>query len=809
MLKNYLIIAWRQLAKNRLYAAINILGLTVGLGIYLFSNLLVGYERSYDTFFANAARVFTVGSLFGPTANIGVSETDGIYTAFKPFIEAEIEEVEAIARTVGREYLVSLEDDQYYEDIVFADPALLDVFDFTYLEGDDSALDDPTGVLLTREAAVKFFGREPALGRLITLDHRHALHVRAVIEDLPANTHLNGSVINSEKLALVAPLEALNGVSGYDLAGNWNNLSSGDFTYLLMPEGTSRSWLQTRLDGIYEAHFPERAREFITGIKARPLVEANTILWDAVGLPVLDSIALLGLLVLVVAIVNYTNLATAQSLGRAREIGLRKTMGAGRRQLVIQFLVESLCVALLAMLLALAAIEVLVPAFNTATGRGLEVGYLDVLPWLVVTTVVVGLVAGAYPAWLITQASPIDALREGSARGARGSRFRSLMLGLQFAITILMLAVVLVMVLQNRKIEQSAQIYPKTEIITLERLDVAGIAERLDTLKNELGNIPGVTRVSYVSQLPYEQSNSQFDVSPRPGGEDDFLMSQIVVDEDFFATFDMTLLAGRTLDAAISADTLVDRGKDLAVNAVVNELALERLGLGTPQSALGAVFYERRGESEPRVYTIVGVLPDQNYLGFHNRIKPTVFMMSPGGRRFAAVRVEGVAMGQTLSAVEAVWQELIPDYPIQSTFLEEEFAETFGIYTGLTWVLAGFAAVALLLSLIGLFGLAAFMAAGRTREIGVRKVMGANVVQIVRLLIWQFSRPVLWSLLLALPLAWLAANQYLSFFADRITLVGPIVAGAGFVSVFFAWGVVAIHAARVARASPIHALRYE
>ena len=382
------------------------------------------------------------------------------------------------------------------------------------------------------------------------------------------------------------------------------------------------------------------------------------------------------------------------------------------------------------------------------------------------------------------------------------------MLGLQFSITIFMLAMVLVMFLQNRNIENSAEMYPKSEIITLSRIGVESIRDRHDTLRNELLKIPGVTHVSYGSQLPFEQSNSSFNVSTDAGGEEaDFLLTQIVVDQTFFATYDMDLLAGRPLSIEISADTV--RKDVMAANAVVNELALVRLGLASPDEALGEVFFERRGDSEPRAYTIIGVLPDQNYQGFHNQIKPMVFYMNPLAHHYGSIRVAGVAMGRVLQDVEAVWKEVVPDYPAQSRFLDDEFNETFEIYTGLSLVLGGFAFVALLLSLIGLFGLAAFMAQGRTREIGVRKVMGAKMYQIVRLLIWQFSRPVLWALLVALPLAYFAANIYLDFFADRITFTLPIVVGAGVLAVLFAWGIVAIHAIRVARANPIHALRYE
>ncbi len=808
MIKNYFVIAFRQLLKNKLYAAINVLGLVVGLAFFLFGILLVAYERSHDTAWANTERIFTAGTLFGPSANIGVGETDGIYTAFAPFIDAEIEEVEEIARTVGREFLLSHENDHFYERVRFADPALTKIFDFTYIEGDETALNDPSGVVLTRSTAEKFFGDESALGRTLTLDHNVALNVTAVIEDMAKNTHFSSSIIGSGGLEVLAPLQALNRATEYDLAGNFNNLSSGDFTYMLLDANKDRDWLQQSINGVFDRHFPDDSREFIEGINVRPLVEANTILWDAVGLPILDSIRLLGLLVLIVAIVNYTNLATAQSLGRSREIGLRKTMGGSRGQLIAQFLVESLCVAAIAMVIALVLIALFVPVFNSASDKGLTIPYLSLAPWFVLTAVAVGLVAGAYPAYLITRASPIDALRDGNKRGGKGGIFRNLMLVVQFSISIFMLALVMVMSLQNNKIAESAESYPKSQLIVLKRLNVESIRNKLDTLRNELMNVPGIENVTFSTLIPYEQSNSSFGASPVRGDEDQsMLINQVLVDEHFLATYNIPLIEGRNLDRSVGNDTV--REGVSAANVIVNELAARQLGFGTANEALGETFYDFAESREPRAYTIVGVMPDQNFQGFHNQIKPTVFFMMQNSARLGSVRVEGIAMASALQAVEEVWEDLINDYPIQTDFLEDDFQESFEIYTGLSTILAGFAFVAMALSLIGLFGLAAFMAETRTKEIGVRKVMGASIPQIARLLIWQFSRPVMWALLFALPAAYFASGQFLSFFADRIAFPEGIVVTAGVASVAFAWVIVGIHAFRIARANPIHALRYE
>jgi putative ABC transport system permease protein len=815
MLKNYVVSAWRQILKNKLYAAINILGLMVGLAIFVFGTLLVRYENSHDTNWKNSDRTFTAGTVFGPSANIGINETDGMYTAFAPFIDEEVPEVTKIARTVQAQFLLSHGDDNFYESMQFADPEFLDIFDFEYLEGDDRALDDPSGLLITEDMARKYFGDAPALGEVLTLDHDVALHVTAVIANPPRHTHLVSSIIDDREFGLVAPLKALNAATDYDLAGNFHNLSTGDFTYMLLADGKDRDWLQAAIDGIFERHYPDESREFITGLKVRPLVEANNILWDAIGLPVLSTVSLLAFLVLVVAIVNYTNLATAQSLGRAREIGLRKTLGASRRQLVLQFLVESTCVAVLAMLCALALLELVIPAFNTLAHRDLAMNYSETLPWLTLVTLSVGLVAGAYPAYLITRASPIEALRDGGGKGVKGARFRSAMLVLQFSISIFMLAMVMVTYYQNKKIQDASNIYPKSEIITLQRLDVDSIQERLDTLRNELLKLPGVESVTYSSLVPYLQSSSGSGATREKGNEDaSFLLNQIAVDENFLETYDIPLLAGRGFDQAIAGDTIKE--DVLAANVIVNELAAERLGFSSPAEAINQVYYDVPDDREPRAYTIVGVIANQNFQGFHNQIKPTVMKMVSNAAardsealRFASIRVSGVALADTLSQVEGVWDDLIDDYPIQSEFLEETFGDTYQVFAGMTFVLGGFAFVALCLSLIGLFGLAAFMASTRTREIGIRKVMGASMGQIVRLLIWQFSRPVIWALVIALPLSYLAANTYLNFFAERIPMPEGIVGFAGLLAVFVAWSIVAVHAVRVAAASPIRALRYE
>jgi putative ABC transport system permease protein len=518
---------------------------------------------------------------------------------------------------------------------------------------------------------------------------------------------------------------------------------------------------------------------------------------------------LLSFLVLIIACVNYTNLATAQSLGRSREVGMRKTMGAGQGQLLSQFLVESLVIAAIGMVIAIAILEIVIPLINNASNKVIALDHVRTLPWFIATTLLVGLFAGLYPAWLITRASPIDALRDLARKGKKGSNVRSVMIGVQFAISAFMLAIVAIVYMQNKKVEESSYIFPRSEIYTLTRLGVDDIRDRLETLRHELEALPNIESVAYSTQVPYEQSNSQSSYTATPGDEaGEFSVNRLTMTPEFLATYDIPLLAGRNLSRDIAND---ERRKDESkvLNVVVNELMLARLGISSPQDAINRRFYSLDEEATSKEFVIVGVVPTQNILGLFNSEKPWVFDYSREVVRIGSVRISGGSIMRTVEDIEEVWKRVIPDYPMQGRFLDDTFDDVYDVLKYINLALAGFAFVALSLAMVGLFGLAAFMAAQRTKEIGVRKVLGASTSQIARFLVWQFSKPVLWALVVALPAAYFASNIFLSFFADRIESPIVILAVAGAIAVMLAWSTVAAHAFRIARANPIHALRYE
>ena len=808
MFWNNVKIALRNLRKNKVFALVNILGLALGLTIYVFGGLLVKYESTHDMFFRNSANIYTIGSIAAPDLDVGVDKFNATFSAVGPLIKAELQDVELVARTVTSEYLLSVGDKSFYEGLHFADATFLDIFDFNYIHGDSTALQDPSGLLLTESSAIKYFGRTDVLGETITFDNEYDFHVTAVIKDVPFNSHFTSSVIMDNGFNFVVPIDGLNRMRDWDLAGNWRNLSIGDMTYVLLPETLGEDWLNTQIDGIYERMVPDEQKEVIADLTVAPLQRANLAIWDMIGMPVIAVVSLLSFLVLVVACVNYTNLATAQSLGRSREVGMRKTMGASQRQLLAQFLIESLVIAAIAMVVAIAALEMLIPLFNNAASKSLTLNYLTTLPWLVLTTVMVGLVAGMYPAWLITRASPIDALRDMARKGKKGARMRSIMIGAQFAISAFMLAIVSIVYMQNEKVKESSYIFPRSEVYTMDRLFVEGIKDRLDTLKYELEALPNVTSVAYSSQVPYEQNNSQMSVSLNPGDEaGQTNVHTMDMTPDFFSTYDIPLLAGRALDRNISQD--LEKEDSETVNVIINELAVDNLQFGTPANAINQRFYRLDDDGNSTEFIVVGVVPTQNIVGLFNEVKPWMFTYNPENLRIGSIRISGGNIMDTVEQIEDIWERVIPEYPLQGRFLDEVFDDVYQILKFMNMALAGFAFVALALASVGLFGLAAFMAAQRTKEIGMRKVLGASTSQIARLLVWQFSTPVLWALAVALPAAYFATTTYLNFFAERIESPVLILIVAGALAVTLAWTTVAGHAIRIARSNPILALRYE
>ncbi len=811
MFKNYITIALRALSKNKLFAAINVFGLAIGLTIFLFGNIIANYEKSHDTMWQDYERIYYIASQLSPQADIGVNRMETTYDVLGPLFKEGIPEVEYMARTLSDDYLVSIGDTHFNEMIQFADPALLKIFSFNFIHGDADALEDPKGVVLTESQAIKYFGRTDVRGEVIVLDHEHEFRIQAVIEDLPSNSHfISTQLIMGDPFNIILSTEALRAMAQWE--AGYRNTSSGHYTYLKLSEPMPLAQLTNKVNTIFLAHAPaELIETFMTGVYARPITAANTGLWDMINLPVVESIQVLGLLVLIIAVVNYTNLATAQSLGRTREVGMRKALGASRSQLMMQFLTESITITAIGMLLAMVLIEIMLPVFNESTGKSVSLDYLNLIPYLIGATIVVGIVAGAYPSYLITKTNAIYALKGMSIKGSKGNLVRSMMIGIQFVLSIFMLGMVMVVFFQNAMVRDSSNIYPKEDIIVLNRTDKDEVHERKNILRDELTKIPNVEHVTFSTHIPFDQSNSTNYISRVSGDGDSALhVNRLWTDDQFIHVFGIELLAGRNFSREVSSD--IQRQDSESAAIIINELLRQQLGFKSNEEAINQSVYSLPGEDGTTFrFEIIGVVETQNIHGLHSSIKPFMFRWSIGAYKYGAIKLAPGTSGSIIEQIEDTWRDVLPEQPIEHEYLIDVFNRIFTIFKTMNSVLAGFAAVAMTLASIGLFGLAAYMAKVRTKEIGIRKVLGANVVQLVKMMLWQFSKPVMWAIIIALPLVYLASGMYLNFFANRIemTLQVPLIIIGGVAAVFISWCVIALHALKVAKSSPVHALHYE
>ena len=810
MIYSYVKLAIRNLIKHKLYTSINILGLSLGLTIFILGFLLVQYEKSHDMMFTNYKQIYTVGSIFAPTSGENIHEYPNARLAYGPLIQLDVKEIETLARSIHKNHVVTVGKTHFHEGIRFVDHDFTKIFKFNYLYGSEVDLNDPTALVITKSLAKKLFGKVNVIGERISLDHTYDVYVKAVIEDVPRNSHFNSSLMPDIEMTSFISIQALVNMTDFELKGEWTSLEPDDMTYLLLPEGKTHVWLQEKIDEVFDRHTGNKEREKISGLKVRPLIEANIVVWDSLGFPILGATQLLSLLILIVACVNYTNLAIAQSFGRFKEVGLRKTFGAEKAQLYLQFFTESITLCFLAMVCAVACIELILPVYNTVTGKSVVLHYFQIIPWLIAVTLFVGVLSGIYPAFMIAKQSPIESLKNHANKGRNGSAFRSFMIGSQFAISIFILSLVFVIYFQNEKVKEISDVYQKDNTLIISGISKPSILEKKDVLSRTFSTIEGVTSVSFSSDVPYYETGGGMYTTPIQGDKTiAFKANTVAVDDHFFKTYNIELYAGRTLNKSIALDEYLETNTH--TNVVINQLMAEKLGFGRDKNALGKFFYstDLNGTSKSDMYKIVGIKEDVYFFGLHTKLKPIVFIIQPKSYLYLSIQLDKKHIETAVPKIEAVWKQVIPNYPIKYDFLDVYFNMFYRLLEGIHAVLASFAGIALSLALFGLFGLAAFMAERRTKEIGIRKVMGASVTQVVKLLVWQFSKPVLWGLILSVPFAYSASTIFLDFFPERIDFVIPVIGIASCIGLFTAWGIVAIHAIKTAIASPIYALRYE
>ena len=799
MLKNYLKIALRNLRRQKGYTCINVAGLAVGMACCLLILLFVRDELSYDRHHDKADRIFRLTINY---TGDGGTHWAPIGPPVGPAFMAQMPEVEQIARIFPQERAVVIRyEDRHFEEpnFVYADSTVFEVFTLPLVRGDpQTALAAPNTVVLSERLAHKYFSDDDPLGRAITVPGWQDLTVTGVMENVPPTTHL--------PLDLMVSMQTF-----YNNAGDWVNNArtwAGFHTYLLLREPHQVETIAQKTPAFLTTFFEDRfdvpaaeAMQFV--FQPLPDIHLYSHLEkeyrpnsDVIYVYVFSAIALF---VLLIACINFINLATARAAGRMREVGVRKTLGAHRFQLVKQFLGESALMAGLALALAGVLIVLWLPVLNYLTGKTLALADLqnaNLILSLIGMTILTGLVSGAYPAFVLSGFRPTQALRGQTAgRTSQPVVLRKGLVVFQFAISIFLIIGTTVVLSQLQYFRTKQLGFDKERVVHV-RLggELSDAVEaNLETFKQELLRNPAIASVSMAADVPGERYSLE-NMSVDGHRDDEETMMRIAwgVDHDYIQTLGIELAAGRAFSREAPADT----------NAwIINEAAAARLGLDEP---VGRVM-RWGGYAGP----IVGVAKNFHFASLHNEIEPLVIPLRPGVGGMLLARVQAGQMTEALPFLEKTLDGLVPGQLFRYSFVADDFDLLYRDEDKLRDVFGYFSAIAIFIACLGLFGLAAFTAEQRTKEIGVRKVLGASASGIVLLFSADFTKLVVAAFVVAAPLAYVAMDRWLQAFAYRIDIAWWIFLVAGLSALIIAWLTVIYQAIRAALADPVKALRYE
>lgn len=823
MFLNYLKIAFRNLLRHKLYSFINIGGLSIGLAACLLIALFVRNEASYDTWLADADRLFRLEATKsepgkpilqwarspGPLHNVLAHEQESL--------------IEASSRMLRRQSWVGVEDLNLEETINFVDPGFFDVFDLPIVAGDRSQMfNDYQSLVISEKAARKYFGEENAIGRTLKLDYTdQPAKIVAVMKDLPTNSHLNVDFLLHLNEARF---------DGRPFLLKWW-MSSNVFTYVKLFDANRKSTLEASLPALLDRHaLTAPGVGYTEGIAPSnqlsiQLMPVKDIHLHSKGrgqqkpvgdIVVVYSFSAIAALILAIAMINFANLSTARSSTRAREVALRKTLGASRKQVTLQFLMETALTTFIALTIAMTLVEILLPWFNELISKLLSMdSFRDpgVQVGLVGLAVILTIGAGAHPALSMSAYRPASVLHSNNAARYRTSRIRSVLTMLQFTIAIGLMITTAVIYNQINYM-QSMELGIDTENkLTLFHMTDENVGPVAEAVRREIEALPEVKGASYTNRsFPIR---GHWDLPAQlvgaPNAAPGLRLERIVGDHDALQFFGADLLAGRFFAEEYRTDLLQPAtGSGSATQGgILNERAARQLGFASPDQAIGQVVNITQSDDSVVATRIVGVVADIQLRSARESIDPMVFLVQEAPLWILNVDIREGMEADALSQIDAIWDTMVPAVPLDRNFVDERYNAYYAADRQRGEIFAYFSVLAIFISCLGLYGLASFTAERRIKEIGVRKVLGASVTDIVRLLTFQFSKPVLLANLIAWPVAWYVSTSWLEGFEFRIDLGVSYFLVAGALAMLIACATVAGHAVRTARANPVTALKHE
>ncbi len=802
MFKKNFIIAIRSLKRNRSYTSANIIGLTIGITCSLLICSFVYYEMSFDTFHKKQDRIYRVNYDVLMGAKETVSPSVPVFVA--PQLKKRFPEVEDVTRFLPGWYPQTIRRGNVFFDekgFAYADPNFFKLFDFKPVSGNlGMALSDPNTLVITKEIAKKYFGQEDPVGKTLLLNNDKEFTVRAVIQNVPSNSHFNFDFVTS--------LYSVRGFDSLETREIWNNPNYT--TFLLLRPGVDVAMLSHKIDKwVNPDQKSETTTDNVTYLQLEPLkdVHFNThvfnfkdtfVVTDPKYITVFITIAVL---VLLIACSNYINLATAKASSRGKEVGIRKAIGAGFWQLFFQFLTESFLLVIAAMLISVIATSLLLPYVNNILGKTVPFYLFDIkfLSGIIAATVIISLLAGFYPAFLLSGYGAVESLKgEFEKMGKSGISVRRSLVVLQFVISITLILGAIVVRSQLQFMQSEKLGFDKEHVLII--YGNADIHKSLPAFETTLKKITGVQDASLTWRSPFETvTGNGFSIKANPTSENDWhVVGGIAGDDHYLPTLGIPLLAGRNFDPAkIKGDSTVNE-------FIVNEAFLRHYRLQAKDVIGKEVQLGLAGKGP-----IVGVMKDFHTSSMHNEIQPVVLFNRPDYFGEVLLKIAPGSLPGILKSIEELWKSFSPSRPFSYSFLDEEYSVKYKAEQRLSFMMSVFCGVAILITCLGLLGLMAFIVARRTKEIGIRKVLGASLLNITSLLSKDFLMLVVIAIVIAMPISWYFMHSWLQDFAYRIHIGWWVFAVAAILGLLIAIITVSSQAIKAAMANPVKSLRTE
>jgi ABC-type antimicrobial peptide transport system permease subunit len=781
MFKNYLLIAARLIKKNKLYSFINIFGLAIGLATCLLILLWINDELSFDRFHHNRDHIFKV-----VCRDLAANDKYAVTTpALAPEMEQEFSEVVAATRyyEMGNMVVKNGEEKSLEDDVAFVDPQFLTMFSFSLIKGNPQmALASPLSMVLTESQAVKYFGDEDAVGKALTVAGRYDFTVTGVIEDPPLNSHLR-----FDMLLPVVVLEEF----GWDL-GQWDRFFIDTYVQLhpespVIEKEKLSAYIHSKVEDSENLElflFPLtdiHLRSSDIGAMGRTGDIRNVFLFSIISA-----------FILLIACINFMNLSTTQSGKRIKEIGMRKVVGASRKDIIRQFYGESILMTLLAMALAFILIELFLPVFNGLSGKQLDWSFSGNYGFFLLVLAIIfvtGFISGSYPALLLSSFKPVEMFRGKWASGSPLQSFaRKFLVVAQFSISIVLIIGTAIVYTQMNYLRHRKLGFDHEHILSMELTQ--NLKQKYGVLKNELLDLSAVSRVTSSSKRPFTHISSTDWRSP----DDDRYVRLCFTDVgfDYLETFGLELAEGRFFSKDYSLDK---------ENYILNETAVQKMGFSDPLGQEIEVF-DRKG-------IVIGVVKDYHYESLHSPVAPLVLRFAEGGQTYLYAKIQPANFESTMKDFEGIWNRLEKDYPFNFRFFDTDFDGMYRAENRFKKILGYFAIFAVFISCLGLFGLACYLTEQRTKEIGIRKVLGASIPRLILMFSKEFAKWVMVANIIAWPVAFFAMSQWLQGFAYRTAMPFWIFFLSSFLALFIALVTVTFHTVKAALANPSDSLKYE